>query len=226
MGQALGVVLPLAVAVAVFPIPIIAVVLLVGSDRGRAKGIAFVLAWCLGLAVLGAIALALAEGADASDGDEPATWVAVLLLALGLLLLAAAVTQWRGRPGADDDETPMPGWMRTIDDFTAMRAGAAGFALSALNPKNALLVVAAAVEIAAVGLAASQEIAVLLAWVAIASVGVLTPLVFARLVGDRSQAPLDSLRGWMARHSAAIMAALLLVIGAKLIGDAVAAFSG
>ena len=43
MSQALGDVLPLAVAVAVFPVPIIAVVLMVGSNRGRAKGLAFVL---------------------------------------------------------------------------------------------------------------------------------------------------------------------------------------
>lgn len=60
MSQALGDVLPLAVAVAVFPVPIIAVVLLVGSDRGRAKGLAFVLAWCVGLTAVGAIVLAMA----------------------------------------------------------------------------------------------------------------------------------------------------------------------
>jgi threonine/homoserine/homoserine lactone efflux protein len=224
MGEALGLVLPLAVAVAVFPIPIIAIVLLVGSDRGRARGAAFALGWCAGLTVSGAIVLALASGAEASDDHEPATWVAVLLLALGLLLLAAAVTQWRGRPGADD-EVGMPGWMRTIDDFTVAKAGATGFALSALNPKNAVLVVAAAVEISAVGLPASQEITVLLAWVVIASVGVLTPLVVVLVVGDQAQALLDGLRGWMSRHSGAIMAALFLVIGAKLIGDAVALFS-
>ena len=57
MGQALGDVLPLAVAIAIFPVPIIAVVLIVGSDRGRAKGLAFVLAWCVGLAAVGAIVL-------------------------------------------------------------------------------------------------------------------------------------------------------------------------
>ena len=114
--------------------------------------------------------------------------------------------------------------MRRIDDFTTAKASGAGFALSALNPKNALLVVAAAVEIAAVGLPASQEIAVLLVFVAIASVGVLTPLAVAVALGARSREPLDSLRAWMARYSAVIMAVLFLVIGAKLIGDAVAAF--
>ena len=82
MGQAFGNVLPLAVAIAIFPMPIIAVVLIVGSDRGRAKGLAFVLAWCAGLGAVGAIVLLLGGVFDASDAGEPATWVNVLLLAL------------------------------------------------------------------------------------------------------------------------------------------------
>lgn len=88
--------------------------------------------------------------ADASEDGEPATWVNVLLLGLGLLLLAAAVGQWRARPSGGE-ETSTPGWMRTIDDFTVAKAGGAAFALSALNPKNLLLTVAAAAEIAEMG---------------------------------------------------------------------------
>src|SRR4029453_17553081 len=114
MGHALGNVLPLAVAVAIFPVPMIAVVLMLGSDRGRANGLAFVLAWCIGLAAVGAVVLVFAEGLDASDDGEPATWVNALLLGLGLLLLALAIKQWRGRPTAGE-ETPTPGWMRTVD---------------------------------------------------------------------------------------------------------------
>ncbi len=37
---------------------------------------------------------------------------------------------------------------------------------------------------------------------------------------------LDSLKNWMSNNNAAIMAVLCLVIGAKLIGDAVSGFSG
>jgi len=39
------------------------------------------------------------------------------------------------------------------------------------------------------------------------------------------QEQLDDLKAWMGAHNAAIMAVLLLVIGAKLIGDAVSGFS-
>jgi Sap-like sulfolipid-1-addressing protein len=98
-------------------------------------------------------------------------------------------------------------------------------ALRALNPKNILLTGAAAAEIAEVGLSASNEAVVLAAFVVIASVGVLTPLVLALALGDRSRDVLDGLRGWMARNNAVIMAVLFLLIGAKLVGGSIAGLS-
>jgi threonine/homoserine/homoserine lactone efflux protein len=225
MGRAVGSVLPLAVAVAIFPVPIIAVVLLLGSDRGRVKGIAFVLAWSVGLAMVGAAVLLVGAAADASESGEPATWVNALLLGLGLLAVAAAVKQWSSRPSAGE-ETPVPGWMRAIDNFTIAKSGGVGFALSALNPKNVLLTVAAAAEVAEAGLPASQQVAALLGFVLVASAGVLSPLALSFAPGDRSRDLLDGLRAWMARHIAVIMTVLLLLIGVKLIGDAVSSFSG
>jgi threonine/homoserine/homoserine lactone efflux protein len=115
----------------------------------------------------------------------------------------------------------MPGWMSALDDFTAAKAGGAGFALAALNPKNVLFTVAAAVEIAGAGLTAGREAAVLGAFVLIASAGVLTPVVVSVALGDRSREPLDALRNWMAGNNAVIMTVLFVVIGAKLIGDAI-----
>ena len=225
VGRALVEVLPLAVAIAIFPVPIIAVVLLLAADGGRAKGVAFVLAWFAGLLVVGGLVLLLAGRLNGSEGGERATWIDIILLGLGLLLLAVAVRQWRGRP-ATGEEPPTPGWMRAIDDFTAAKAGVTGFALAALNPKNLVLTVAAAVEIAAVGLAASGQIAVLLAFALLASLGVLAPLVLSLTLGDRARGPLAGARDWMGRQNAAIMSVLFLLIGAKLIGDAISGLSG
>ena len=120
----------------------------------------------------------------------------------------------------------MPGWMRAIDTFTTAKAAGAGFALSALNPKNALLTVAAAAEIADVGLPAGQQLTVLLGFVIVASAGVLTPVLISLALGDRSDGLLGELRSRLARHNSVIMAVLFVLIGAKLIGDAVTGFSG
>jgi hypothetical protein len=50
--------------------------------------------------------------------------------------------------------------------------------------------------------------------------------VLTLVLGERSRVELDGVRVWMARHTAAIMAALFIVIGATLIGDAIAGLSG
>jgi len=90
----------LAIAIGIFPVPIIAVVLMVGSDRGRSKGLAFVLAWGVGLTAVGTMVLLVAGVAEAGHAGETAAWVNGLLLILGLLLLVAAVQQWWSRPRA------------------------------------------------------------------------------------------------------------------------------
>ena len=49
MGQAIGEILPLAVGVALSPIPIIAIILMLGTPRARSNGPAFALGWLVGL---------------------------------------------------------------------------------------------------------------------------------------------------------------------------------
>ena len=97
MGQAIGDILPLAIGVAISPVPIIAVVLMLGTPRARANGPAFAVGWLAGLTIVGAIVLLLASG-NASEPDGPAEWASVLKLVFGILFLSMAARIWRGRP--------------------------------------------------------------------------------------------------------------------------------
>jgi threonine/homoserine/homoserine lactone efflux protein len=224
MADAIGQVLSLAVGVALSPVPIIAVVLMLGTARARANGPAFVLGWMLGLGVVGTIVLVAAGSANASEDAEPADWVGVLKLVLGLLLVLIAVRQWRGRPRAGE-EAAMPKWMRAIDTFTPMRSFAIAVALSGINPKNLLLTVGAAAAIAAVGASTADEAVALAVFVVIGTLGTGAPVVIYFALGRRATRILDELKTWMAGHNAAIMAVLCLVIGAKLIGDGITALA-
>jgi threonine/homoserine/homoserine lactone efflux protein len=223
MGDAIGQMLPTAVGVAISPLPIVAVVLMLVTPRGRVNGIAFVLGWMLGLAVVGAIVLSVASSAGASDEGEPATWVSVLKLVLGLLALLIGVRQYRGRPHGDAAPEP-PKWMRALDQFTPVKAAGAAAALSAVNPKNLLLAVAGAATIAQTGIEAGEQAIAYAVFVIVASLGVGAPVVIAVVMGDRSRELLDRLKDWMASNNAVIMAVLLVVIGTKLIGDAISGF--
>jgi threonine/homoserine/homoserine lactone efflux protein len=220
MGQAIGQMLPAAVGVAISPLPIVAVVLMLVSRRGRANGPAFVAGWVVALAIVGAIVLAVASGAGASDSGEPATWVSIVKLALGVLLLLVGVRQWRGRP-RDHSDGSMPKWMSALDTFTPVKAAGAGALLAGLNPKNTLLAIGGAAAIAGTGIATDDQVVAYAVFVLIATAGVGTPVVLALVMGNRSAKLLDATKDWMAANNAVIMAVLLLVLGVKLIGDGI-----
>ncbi len=116
MGKAIGDSLPMAIGIALSPVPIIAVVLMLTTERAKVNGLAFVAGWLAGLAVVGAIVLAIAGPADASSSGTPATWVSWLLIVLGALLLLVAVRQLRSRPRGQE-QAPLPKWMGAIDKF-------------------------------------------------------------------------------------------------------------
>jgi threonine/homoserine/homoserine lactone efflux protein len=224
VGQAIGQVLSLGVGVALSPVPIIAVVLMLGTPRARANGPAFVLGWIVGLGVVGAVALVIAGSADASEGGEPATWVDVLKLVLGALLVLVAVRQWRGRPRAGA-AAELPKWMQAIDTFGPGKAAGMAALLSGVNPKNLLLTLGAASAIAQTGIDTGQQAVALAVFVVIGTLGPGAPVAIYFALGAKAAHVLDELKVWMAAHNAAIMAVLCLVIGAKLVGDGVAGLS-
>lgn len=223
MGQAIGQVLPLAIGVSLSPIPIIGVVVMLGTPRARENGPAFLVGWIVGMAVVGAIVLLVSGGVDVSEDGQPSDGVSVAKLAIGVLLLGVAVKQWRGRPRAGE-ESSMPQWMQTVDHFRAPRAVGLGVLLSAVNPKNLLLVVAAAAAIAGTGIPADEQAIAFAIFVVLGTLGPAAPVAIFFAMGERSKRMLDELRAWMAHYNAAIMAVICLVIAAKLIGDGIGGF--
>ena len=224
MGQAIGEFLPAAVGIAVSPIPIVAVVLMLVSARARVNGPAFLAGWIVGVAGLGALLLVAAGAVGGDDDGQPASWVSWLKLVLGLALLVLALGQWRGRPRAGA-QAPTPKWMDAVDHFTPVKAAGTAVALSAVNPKNLVLTIAGMAAIAGTGIPADEQAIALVVFTVIASLGAAVPVVLYFALGERSKEPLEGLKTWMARNNGVIMAVLLLVIGVKLIGDAISGLS-
>ena len=97
LWPAIGDLLPAAAAVALSPFPIVAVVVVLGTERARTNGIAFAAGWTGGLAVLTAIVTAITSGASNPD-SAPSTAVGVVRVLLGLLLFGLAAKTWHERP--------------------------------------------------------------------------------------------------------------------------------
>jgi Sap-like sulfolipid-1-addressing protein len=224
MGGAIGDVLGLAAGVAVSPLPIVAMILLLATPRGRANGSLFGVGWLAGLTILGAVVLALAGPADASSGGQPAAWTGWLKLVLGVLALLLAVRQWRGRP-AEGAEPETPKWMAGLDRLRPGGVLGLGALLSAVNPKNGGLTIAAAASIAGAGLAGGAQAVVLATFVVVGSLGVLAPLAVYLVAGKGAASILDTWKAWAASHNAAVMAVLFVIFGFKLVGDGIAVLS-
>jgi hypothetical protein len=94
-----------------------------------------------------------------------------------------------------------------------------------LNPKNLALTIAAAAAIAETEISDASEAGALAVFVFIGSLTILAPVVLYFVMGPKAERLLDGVKTWMAAHNAAIMTVLLLVLGAKLIGDAIGGFS-
>ena len=88
MGQAIGDLLPSAIGVALSPVPIIAVILMLGTPKARSNGPAFAVGWVLGLVVVSVIVVLVAGDSDDPDSGSSTAVDSVKLL-LGVLFLAA-----------------------------------------------------------------------------------------------------------------------------------------
>jgi threonine/homoserine/homoserine lactone efflux protein len=221
LQEAIGQVLSFGVVVAISPVPIVGVVLMLGTPRARTNGPAFLAGWLLGLSAVGVVVLLVAKGAGADDDGGASSGVSWLKIVLGLVLIALAAKQWRGRPRGDEGGE-LPKWMRAIDHFTASRAAAMGVALSAVNPKNLLMTIGASVAIVQTGASTGDKFVALAVFVVIGTLGVGVPLALFFVMGERAVQVLDGMKTWLAANNNAVMAVLLLVIGAKLLGDGIA----
>ena len=220
MGQAIGEILPMAIGVAVSPVPIIAVILMLFGPRARTTGPAFALGWVLALAVVGGVVLVIADSSDVSSEQDPSDAVFAIKLIIGLLFLVLAVRQWSSRP-KEGEEPEMPGWMGAVDQFTPVRAFGMAILLAGVNPKNLGLTLAASSTIAQAGLTDAEPWIVLLVFVALASVTVLLPVGYYLIAGAAATRTLDTMKSWLTANNATVMAVLLLILGVLLVGDGV-----
>jgi threonine/homoserine/homoserine lactone efflux protein len=213
----IGAFLPEAAAVALSPIPIVVTVAVLGTPRARRNGPLFALGWCIGISAVSTAVLTVIRGATGAGADVSAGvgWGQV---GLGVLFLAMAVRQWSKRPRPGEDPVT-PGWMASLDDAAPRRILLIGLALSAANPKNLVLVSSGAAAIADAGLTLRGGVVAVAVFVALCSSSVVGAVAFAVVAPRRAAAPLASVKEFMAANNAVIMFVILVVLGAKFLGD-------
>ena len=215
MGKAISEVIPFAIGVAISPLSIIAVILVLLSVKARVNGLVFTAGWLVGVALVATVIYVLAAAGDVSSGGSASDTSYWLKLVGGILLVLLAFRHWRKRPAAG--EMPdQPKWMSAIDTLTPVKTGGLAVLLATANPKNLALSLAAGASLAQAGVSGGEAAVGLIVFVAIASVGVIVPVVAYLAGGERAAHMLDGWKTWLSANNTAMMAVLFVVFGAVL----------
>jgi threonine/homoserine/homoserine lactone efflux protein len=163
--------------------------------------------------------LLVGQAGNTSTG-KPSTVSSVLKLVFGVLLLGLAVREWRERP-KPGEAAEMPKWMSTIDSLTFVKALGLGVVLSAVNPKNLVMCLAAGTTIGAAHLSGGEDAVAVAVFTVIAASTVAIPVIGYMTARSKMTGPLESLRNWLTQNNATVTAVLLLVIGVVLLGKGI-----
>ena len=191
------------------PFPLIAFLLILSSEKGTRKGLAFILGWlaCL-VVVIGAVVL-LTGGKPPAPSTAPSTAVLAIKLALGVVLILYAIWQWRrmGRP------RKTPAWMGRLDQLSAWTAaGLAAF----LQPWT--LVAAGAATVSQAKLSNVWEWLVLLLFCLLATSSFLYLELSAAFRPVAAGALFEKLRTWLDTHQEQVIIVICLLLGFWLAG--------
>ncbi|MGA9488968.1 MAG: GAP family protein [Mycobacterium sp.] len=204
----LATLIPLALVIAISPFSVIPAVLVLQTPRPRPTSLAFLGSWVLGLVALTA---AFAASSDAL-GDlrkSPPTWASWLRVVLGSALIVFGIYRWLTRHG----HTESPRWMRSFETLTPTHAGIIGLVLVVVRVEVLTMCALAGLDIGSgdVGMAAKWIAAAI--FIAVAASTVAIPVLAYAAAGHRLDDPMARLKAWMEKNNAALMAAILVLIG-------------
>lgn len=223
MIEVVGELLPLGLAVAISPVPVIATVLVLLAERARVKGLLFLLGWMLGTAVVATVATLAASALADPEPSGANPRAGAIRIVLGLLLFVLAYRKWAGRSSETAPE--LPGWMSSMTSMSPQRALGTGVLLTAVNPKNVVFGVAAGVVIGGADLTASASAWSIAVFTVVAASSVAVAVVGYVVAPDTMRPALEGLRVWLTEHNTAIMTVLLVVFGVVLLGNGISSFA-
>lgn len=218
MSSLVASIIPHAVAVALSPMPIAALILLLLSNKARANSIAFLIGWVLALFINVGLFMWLFKEAPASTGEKSTVSI-IISIALGVFLLWLALKEWKSRP--KPGVTPkMPKWMEMLVNFSPAKAFLVAFGLVTINAKNTVLDIATGVQIGQGASSLTEGFWVLTIYVFVASLTILFPTIAFLILGNKMNNQLNVLKEWTLENNATILFVLFLYLGVSILAKA------
>jgi hypothetical protein len=202
-------------AIAIDPIPLTTFMVVLPSKRGVRKGAAFVSGWLVSLAIV-VTATVLATGNNPPrPHTSPATTALAVRIAIGVVLIAAAIRTWRRMRRPKKPKKP-PKWQEHVDHMSGW------FALG-LAPvvQPWILIGAGAATVVEAKLSNWASDLTLAAYCVLASSSYLALETYAALRPAQSQAFLARFRTWLDTHTDQVIIAVSMLLGCWLIAKSI-----
>ncbi|MFD3543165.1 GAP family protein [Streptomyces sp. NPDC058662] len=218
-------------AVTLFPLPVMAFVLVVSAPRGVRKGLAFILAWLACLVAVIAIVLLFTGGQPPPPRSPPsiAALVATLVIGFGLVVYSEHRRR-RGRrttatadSPAGDEAAASAGTSVSsrMDDVTGWSAAALAVLLQPWG-----MVAAAAATVVQADLSHGGSFLALMAFCLLATSTLLGMELFMVFSPQRAQRALLGMRASLERHKEQAIVVLSLLLGLWLVGRSLYQLTG
>ncbi|MFC1431411.1 GAP family protein [Streptacidiphilus sp. N1-3] len=208
-------------AITLYPLPIMAFVLVLSSPGGVWKGLAFILAWLACLVAVIAAVLLLTGGGPPAPRSAPSTAALAAKLAIGVCLVLYGEHRRRSSRSATAVDTVRPAPEETAPASRMARTSvwaAAGFAVL-LQPWG--MVAAAAATVVEADLAHGTSYLALLAFCVLATASLLTMELLMVFAPRWAQQTLSDMRSWLAAHQDQAIVVTSLCLGFWLAGKAI-----
>ena len=206
MGDLFVELLPLAIVCALSPWAIVAVILMLASDR-PSNSVAWLVGWTLSTLAIGVLIVVFLGGYDFSRSSTPTTVACVVQVVLGVLLLLAAGRFWARRPAGTGKLPEEPGWMTRIGKMSPVFA----FLIGAFWI-NTTIVIAARVDTLRAELSNGASMVVFAVFTLI-TVSVQGGLILcAYVLPKHSAIGLRRIREWIARNQQAALSVVALIL--------------
>ncbi|MFD4134489.1 GAP family protein [Streptomyces goshikiensis] len=213
----------IALAIALYPLPLMAFILVVASPRGVLKGLAFLLAWLACLVAVIAIVLALTGGEPPSPRSPPSVVALALKLAIGVWLVLYGLHRYRRRQARAaareaSGRASAPSRMDVGSPWAA-----AGLAVL-IQPWG--MVAAGATTVVQADASHATTYLALFGFCLLASSGLLAAELYMVFAPEAAQARLLRMRTWMTGHKDEAIVFVCLLLGLWLTGQSIYQLTG
>jgi len=216
MLEAIGIVLPLGLAVALSSVPIMATTFILLSTNRDRTTLPFVSGWVIGIfltALLFTAGFSVLPRQTTSARDPLLGWIELML---GLALVVVAVVVWRRTSGARPQSTPK--WLAAVGRLGPVPAFGLALGLN-IRPKAILISATVGVAVNTTDADSSDSLVALAVYTAVGASSVLAPVIFTYASPDRAERMLLRTRSWLAANSAVVTVIVVAMTGVVVFGN-------